>query len=330
MGPSRAMRRPGCAVIVNPTGGSGRCGRWFGSVEKELCSVLQDLTGTCHVYITENFQQVSNVARSASEAGTGLIIAVGGDGTLSGVVHGIMTSECLRRAEERPHLSCIPAGTASDFCRTLGLDTNWHELCDKIRCGKLLLLDVGFLQCTSSTGQEVKRYFLNEASCGLAARTIYCLAPVKKFGAWLGYMLATAIAFVGFQPYNCRLRLDTENWIALPSMSLAYMGNGKYGGGGMKLAPDADPCDGLLSVIILERAGIFRFLRYVFSIRSGRYAGTGPGRMPGCTCYRSREVFLEPMNQGMCPPAMVEADGELQGQLPASFKVLQGAIHFVA
>jgi diacylglycerol kinase family enzyme len=54
---------------------------------------------------------------------------------------------------------------------------------------------------------------------------------------------------------------------------LAFLGNGQYAGGGMKLAPFADPCDGLFSVVVLQDAGLLRFVRYAFSIRSGKYVG---------------------------------------------------------
>jgi Diacylglycerol kinase catalytic domain len=47
--------------------------------------MLEEMNGPCQVYFTENFQHISKLASKATEANTGLIIAVGGDGTLSGV-----------------------------------------------------------------------------------------------------------------------------------------------------------------------------------------------------------------------------------------------------
>lgn len=56
----------------------------------------------------------------------------------------------------------------------------------------------------------------------------------------------------------------------------------------------------------------------------------GTGRMPGCSIYDAKEVRLEQVKGETGPPIMVEADGDVQGQLPATFKVLLGAIYFLA
>lgn len=56
----------------------------------------------------------------------------------------------------------------------------------------------------------------------------------------------------------------------------------------------------------------------------------GTRRMPGCATFVAQEVMLEQVRGEGGPPILVEADGDLQGQLPASIKVLRGAIHFLA
>lgn len=77
------------ALVLTSPGGSGRCGRWFLKVQDDFCRRLQEMCGACEVHITGSVQHVFEVARNTAEGGTGLIIAVGGDGTLSEVCPGL-------------------------------------------------------------------------------------------------------------------------------------------------------------------------------------------------------------------------------------------------
>lgn len=60
-----------------------------------------------------------------------------------------MSVERLTTADERPHVTCIPVGTGSDFARGMNMNTQWPTVLEKIGCWQSQLIDVCMLQCQS-------------------------------------------------------------------------------------------------------------------------------------------------------------------------------------
>lgn len=65
------------------------------------------------------------------------------------MVHGIMSVERLTTAAERPHVTCIPVGTGSDFARGMNMNNDWPTVLGKIGRWESHLVDVCMLQCES-------------------------------------------------------------------------------------------------------------------------------------------------------------------------------------
>ena len=95
------------------------------------------------------------------------------------------------------------------------------------------------------------------------------------------------------------------------------MSNGKYGGGNMFVAPNADPTDGLLDVIIINDISKPDLLWSLPRIYRGTHL-----THPKVTEERVREIEITP-RQPMC----LQADGELLGETPARFHVLPATLN---
>lgn len=100
-------------------------------------------------------------------------------------------------------------------------------------------------------------------------------------------------------------------------VSTIMVSNGKYGGGSMLVAPQADPTDGLFDVLVigdLSKPDLLCSLPRV-------YKGTHLTH-PKVTLKKAKEVEVQPAQQ-----VFLQADGELLGQAPARFWVLPAALH---
>lgn len=90
------------------------------------------------------------------------------------------------------------------------------------------------------------------------------------------------------------------------------MGNGRYGGGGMLVTPEADVSDGLLDVLIV---GNLSKLDLVWSLPR-IYKGTHLTH-PKVTCRKAKNIYIQ-AEQKM----PIQADGDIVGETPARFGII--------
>src|SRR4051812_46036708 len=100
------MRNGGAVFVVNPASAKGKTGkRWPQIAARAAAAGLHGESRMSH-----RVGQIAEIAKEAAESGAQLVIAVGGDGTVSEIVHGLLTAD--RRPS--PELAIIPCGTGSD------------------------------------------------------------------------------------------------------------------------------------------------------------------------------------------------------------------------
>ena len=101
-------------VIVNPASAEGATRENW----PKMASDLRTHFGAFTVAFTESSGHARQLAKEAAEQGVKMVIACGGDGTISEVANGIIESG------QEAELGILPGGTGSDFRRTLGMPTN--------------------------------------------------------------------------------------------------------------------------------------------------------------------------------------------------------------
>jgi len=147
-------------VIVNPASGSGKTGRRWKKLEPTLRSRLGDV----EVELTKAPRDAERIAREAARAGVDRILVVGGDGTTSEVVTGLLASDLGRYTE----LGLLPLGSGCDFSRTMGISRRPEVALDDLEEGERRRVDAGRIRFRDREGRECERYFLNEASFGMS------------------------------------------------------------------------------------------------------------------------------------------------------------------
>jgi diacylglycerol kinase (ATP) len=296
-------------VVVNPAAGGGRAGREWprlaGELRKAGMRFDEELT-------TKPGDAAEIAARSARE-GRRQLVAAGGDGTVNEVVNGLL----LAGAADRPWLGMLPLGTGTDLCRTFGIPPQPSAVADVLRAGTRRRIDAGRVTCAGREGR-VTRYFLNIADAGIGGDVAdFVNGGFKVINGEVTFSLAAALTLLRWR--NPRLRLDLDGEVFEVIAQQVVVANCQYYGGGMRIAPDALPDDGLFDVIINGDLGTLETLRLLGKVRSGSHMSH-----PKMERRLARRVEIS------CERRVgVETDGERPGELPAVFEVVPGAIELL-
>jgi len=257
--------------------------------------------------------QGSGDAREAArEWGEGLLIVVGGDGTLNEVVNGLGKAGF----PEDVTLAVLPAGTGNDLAATLAIPDRLEEAEEVIRESRVRTLDVARVR-SEGVGE---RFFINVATGGFGAETS-SLADEELKGRWgkLAYFRASLEKARDFDVREVRVILDDEER-TLRAVNVA-VGNCRYAGGGWPAAPRANPEDGLLDLVIVEDVG----LKETLALAPAALARSDYLGKEGVFYARAKKIRVETQPGGLA----FTADGELIGNEPVEFEVIPHTLKVV-
>jgi len=306
------MGKPRAFVIVNPVAANGRVAAQWPTVRAHLTSLGLDFD----FRLTERPLHATEIAREAAQAGYSPIVAYGGDGTLMEVVNGLLGEPGQPSAVP---LGIIPGGTGSDFVRTLGIPHDYREACARLMSGTERLVDVGHATFRAFDGSERALYFANVAGLGFDGEVVERVQRSSKaLGGTLTYLMNLFLTLVYYKNKHVALRFDGEAQDR--RMNSVLVCNGRYFGGAMYIAPPAELQDGEFELVIL---GDFSKPELVVNVPRV-YKGTHLTH-PKVQIHKAREVYVEAKER-----MLVQADGELVGQAPASFRVIPRVLRVIA
>src|SRR6185295_12525076 len=131
-------------VIVNPSSAGGSTGEAW----PQIASDLRSHFGSFRVLFTKHRGDAAALANEAARKGAKLIIACGGDGTVSEVANGILSSG------KDVELGILPSGTGGDFRRTLEIPAQSRAAARVLRTGQTRTIDVGRVSFIDHNGAE--------------------------------------------------------------------------------------------------------------------------------------------------------------------------------
>ncbi len=295
-------------VVVNPAARRGGCGRNWPRVEAAIRRHLPDPA----IVFTEAPGDATRLVRAGIQRGVEHVIAVGGDGTVNEALNGFVDEDATAAGVT---LSPIPAGTANELCRALGLLRGEDAAFRALAAGNRRLIDMIRVDCEGLDGKPVTRYGYLTASFGAAAEISYRTSAsrfLKKLGGRFSYFAVTLMVTLTYQHRKVRLAIDGGP----AETQTLYAGlccNAPNGGGGMLLAPGAALDDGILDLVTfgdIARSDIL--LQKPSWLFEGRHV-----EHPKVSVRRGRRFRIEADAQ-----TLVDLDGETIGRLPASITVL--------
>lgn len=273
------------------------------------------------VALTTENRPARQLAREAVEAGVGVILVGGGDGTVSEVARELVLTPAT--------LGVIPIGTFNNIARSLAIPPEIPAACEIIKAGHTRMIDVG--QANGS------HYFFEAAGAGLDA-AVFPLGEELKGGRWTRIWEIFRLTW-GYTPHRFNISFDRPIAQALAPGShrprqarnphrrllkrnalFVVAANGPYYGGGFAVAPGARISDGLLTLTIYRRFGKTELLRHFRSIAGGRRVYS-----PKIETFHAAELTIDGPS-----PAPAHADGVPIGQTPLHLRVVPQALRVFA
>lgn len=292
------------SLIHNPVSGGARGGVLLRRVEELLARECIHVVPVA----TERPGHAAELARLLAD-GADRLLVLGGDGTLSEAANGVLALP----PERRPVLGFLPGGTGNDFLRDFGI-FRIEDAARAIGAGRTVSFDA--VDVRWAAGQ---RYSINVLGCGLAAKAG---ARFGKSLRWLGkkgYNVAAAIEIATMRSCPTSLVLDRRE--IRGHFPLVMACNSVHTGGGMPMAPQADPTDGLLDVLWAQDIGKLDTFRLFAT------------RLPKGEHLKSSRVHIERAAHGRLEPeepSPLLIDGEIVATTPADFQVIPCALRLLA
>jgi diacylglycerol kinase (ATP) len=241
------------------------------------------------------------LSMEAIENGASLIIAAGGDGTISEVVNGMVNSQVP--------LGILPAGTANVLAHEIGLSRNVVSAARQLAGCVPRRVSIG--EITMASGAV--RYFLMMAGAGFDARVIYHLsAGLKDKLGKASYFLAGLGRLGGTLP-----ELDAVIDGETRRCSFALISKVRNYGGDFEIAPEVLLSDNQFEVVLFQGQNSWLYLRYLFGVVTKRLKHT-----PGVSFWRTSGIDLKPVDDDV----HLQADGEYIGTLPTRIRIVPDAL----
>jgi diacylglycerol kinase (ATP) len=286
-------------LILNPCAGSG----------KDLPRTIAELQRLrpATFLMTKKSGDAEKWSHRAAKAGCNYFVIAGGDGTLNEVVNG------LARTDANPRIGIIPLGTGNDFARSLKLPSSVRENVNLLRAGRTRAVDIVRVR------SKRVRYFVNVAAGGFSGIVRRKMTPEIKRG-WgpLAYIRGAAAALPKLHAYKARIVLDDKEELSTAVYNVV-IANGRFAAGGLPIAPEADPTDALLDVVLIPKRTAAEMALLAAEIILGTHFPSN-----AVVFRRAKKISVRSK-----PGMWFNVDGELVGSAPATFRILPRRLKFI-
>ncbi len=283
------------AVVMNPSSAGGKPLRLLAGVRAALTAAGAEVD----VIQTQDIPHAAQAALAAAERGE-TVVALGGDG-LVGALAGALKGSAP--------MGILPGGRGNDFARALGIPQEIDGACRALLEGTERALDLG---------EANGRAFACIASTGYDSEANRAANDARLIRGNLVYAWGAIRALVPWRPARFDVTLDGRE-LSFEGYTVA-VANSPYYGGGMKVAPAADPTDGMLDVIFVKRTSKLRFLSNLPKVFKGTHV-----ELDEIEVHRAREVVMRADRS-----FDVYADGDPITTLPTTVRVIPGALRVIA
>lgn len=272
-------------VILNPY-----ANRWIaGQRAAELESSLKAAGLDFNLFVTEYPGHAIQLAFSAAKDGNFPLIAVGGDGTYSEVVNGLLQAIPLNGKPVGP-VGFVPFGTGNDLSDMLGLPRELDHAVKVLVEGHTSVIDLGKVN---------GRYFDNNSAIGL--EPVVTLESIRL--TWLRgvvrYLVSALLGIIKNPSWEGEIVWDDGNYTG--SLALVSVGNSRRTGGTFYMTPNASLRDGLLDFVFAPKLNRRRLLTLLPKAQTGDHIHD-----PAITEERTRKLTIRTKT-----PTPIQADGEV-------------------
>ena len=243
-----------------------------------------------------------------------VVVAVGGDGTINGVLDGLIQSRAGIR------MGVLYAGTSPDFCRFNNIPTEPEAALRTLLAGRSSPRDAVRITYSDYAGNEKTAHFACSCNIGLGAAVARQANKTRRYlGDACGTGLAVLRALAVKRTADLELELDGGR-LTLPAADNLTVAKNPHIASGLKLKLDLAPADGRLWAVGIHGKSRAALLPLLPGFYSGEIV-SAPG------------IFLRPcrtIKVRASAPLEIEFDGDPRGLLPAAMELLPKAFELIS
>ena len=239
--------------------------------------------------------EVKNNLQELVDQGAERILVAGGDGIIHHAIQSIATTDTV--------LGIIPIGTGNDFCRALAIPTRIEEA---VTASLEEPASIDLLKVNDRWVASVMTFGFSSDVNVRAERMRWPTGPSR-------YTVSTLTSLRSLSSQTVNFSIDDTFFER--EVSLWNIANTSDFGGGMKIAPLANPFDGIANLTLVSKVGRFELLRFFRRVFSGSHMSH-----PKVEGLEGKRIVLETAGLGLW------ADGEFIGESPAIIDLVPNAI----
>ena len=244
-------------------------------------------------------------AKRFADEGCAIVVAAGGDGTVRDVMEGVLGTAAA--------LAVLPLGTGNDFSRCIDAGPSVESAIAALKGSERKRIDIGRWHQGDRSG-----HFVNVAGCGFDAVVADRVNHgYRRIRGTMAYVVGLLQTLATYRATNLKIVVDGEPMEG-KAMLCAFANATSYGGG-MRIAPTADLCDGMLDLVLVGDMGRAGFLKSFPRVFKGTHL-----THPRVTHRRFQRLDIE-----SDPPVPTLVDGELLPAGPLSIEVVSQALEVI-
>jgi YegS/Rv2252/BmrU family lipid kinase len=300
-------------VVINPVSGFGKALKKWDAIRQEL--IRQQLPFDFEMTTAQH--KGDEVLIAAVARGYRRFICVGGDGNLHDMINGVMRQREVPTTDIT--LGMISLGTGNDWIKTNQVPKDYKQAVAIIKAGKTYVQNAGIARYYVD-GKPATRYFHNFAGVGFDSYVITRTIQSKAYGQ-IAYLLVMLRSLFSYKKPLLRITMDSTVVEAYTYLTLS--GIGRYGGGGMKLTPGAQPDGEGLFVSVAKDFSVAEVFRHILKL----YDGTFLELEKATSQEHVKKVKIEVLKAE--EEVYIEADGDVLGTGPFEVEIINNALRVV-
>ena len=287
--------------IINPAAGShDRTAEYTKTIDSH-CS-QQHIS--YRIAVSAGPGDCTRIAREAAESGEEYrIYACGGDGTLNEIVQGAAGFENVA-------VTSFPGGSGNDFIKIFDDPQAFSQLSRLLDAHETTF---DLIDCNGNLS-------LNICSVGLDARIGLDVFKYKRLPLLHGfraYALSTVVNVVRGIAEHYVIQIEDE--IIDGEQTLICACNGRHYGGDYHPVPEADPCDGLLDILVVKKVSRLKLASVINKYKDGMYAA-----LPDLVRHFKAKAVKIICDQ----PTPIQLDGELRSAQEIIMSISEKKLRF--
>ena len=287
--------------IINPAAGSYNRTEKVSEIIHKICRARKL---SYEIRVSTAPGECARIAREAAQTGRELrIYACGGDGTLNEVVSGAA-------GFDNAAVSVYSGGSGNDFVKLFDDPKAFFDL-HRLMDAEEATFDL--IDCNGDLS-------LNICSVGLDARIGTDVSNYKRIPLLQGfraYAASTVVNVIRGISEHYVVEVDGETIDDEFTMICAC--NGRFYGGGFNPVPTADPCDGMMDVLLVKKVSRAQVPGLIGKYKAGRYA-----ELP----HLVRHLQTDRLTIRCDAPTPINLDGELRTAQEVNFRISDKKIRF--